>query len=163
MGVLFQWAAPNATAGAAPLAKGGPADKAPADKYAGTSPGPVISGMVRALFRLTNQCQDKDDRRAVTNCVAYTSYLGRGYLVGTDSHVLVAVSLNARQQEYIESYPDRIASSCCLEYGPSIPVVPPQIDAVRCKALMWGAPGWKGGLRGRGCPLCAVLAQPGAR
>ena len=98
--------------------------------------------IVKALYPLTHMSEDPDDRRPMTNCVVYTCYPGGGYLVGTDSHCLVAVKLTDAQTQYMESEgcPAAIANKCRLVWAPG--VFPGNV-LVKGHAYLFGGPKWE--------------------
>ena len=98
--------------------------------------------IVKALYPLTHMSNDPDDRRPLTNCVLYTRYTGGGYLVGTDSHCLVAVKLTDSQAQFMDSEDGRaaLANKCRLRWDKGA-----FLDAAKVKgeAYLFGSPSWK--------------------
>lgn len=98
--------------------------------------------IVKALYPLTHMSHDPDDRRPMTNCVVYTRYPGGGYLVGTDSHCLVAVKLTDGQAQFMDSEGGRaaLANKCRLRWDRG---VFPNAVQVKGEAYLFGSPSWK--------------------
>ena len=98
--------------------------------------------IVKALYPLTHMSKDPDDRRPMTNCVVYTRYTGGGYLVGTDSHCLVAVKLTGSQAQFMDSEEGRaaLANKCRLRCDRG---VFPDAVQVKGEAYLFGSPSWK--------------------
>lgn len=98
--------------------------------------------IVKALYPLTHMYDDPDDQRPITNCVAYTRYPGGGYLVGTDSHCLVAVKLTDDQAQFLDSEggPAAMANKCRLVWARG--VFPDKVP-VKGEAYLFGSPRWK--------------------
>lgn len=98
--------------------------------------------IVKALYPLTHMSKDPDDRRPMTNCVTYTRYPGGGYLVGTDSHCLVAVKLTDGQAQFMDSEggPAALANKCRLVWARG--GFPGNV-LVKGEAYLFGGPRWE--------------------
>ena len=101
-----------------------------------------LGKIVKTLYPLTHMSKDPDDRRPMTNCVVYTRYTGGGYLVGTDSHCLVAVKLTDSQAQFMDSEEGRaaLANKCRLRWDRG---VFPDAVQVKGEAYLFGSPSWK--------------------
>lgn len=117
-----------------------PAPKTPGPGDEGTLKD--LAAMVRALYPLTHMSENPDDRRPMTNCVVYTKYPGGSYLVGTDSHCLVAVKLTEGQARFLDSDggPDALATKCRLIWARG--VFPGNV-LVKGQAYLFGGPRWE--------------------
>ena len=82
--------------------------------------------IVKTLYPLTHMSKDPDDRRPMTNCVVYTRYTGGGYLVGTDSHCLVAVKLTDSQAQFMDSEEGRASSPQAILPRMAVPRLTPR-------------------------------------
>lgn len=130
MGLLFKME---------PIATAAPKNAGPGDEVILKN----LAAIVKALYPVTHMSEDPEDKRAMTNCVVYTRYPGGGYLVGTDSHCLVAVKLTDAQTQYMESDggPAALANKCRLVWAPG--TFPGNV-LVKGHAYLFGGPKWEG-------------------
>lgn len=118
-----------------------------------------LVGIVKALYPLTHMSNDPDDRRPMTNCVVYTRYPGGGYLVGSDSHCLVAVKLTDAQAQFMDSEDCRaaLANKCRLRWDKG---VFPDAAHVKGEAYLFGSPSWKSDAGCLGANQAMVIYWP---